>query len=246
MLYAAAFGCVRSSLQYCLAEVCPLYLMHCLDVVQEKRDGLRANQHLVVPTTGMAKGLGSSGGATMERSKLSLKQETSTSLATAMRAPATAASSAQWSWQKTTRGVASASYHGAGRAQRQPSAFSHTEQSCDHCYLAESSVSCAISDGRPPVVRRMAIEAVLSEWMRTVGSLPLIMRQAVEMGLFSSAQLVRFCAMDNRPNVTRTVSRLLPASVRSHQFPVWLNELLQYPCLTNARSPLRTVLKPAE
>ena len=62
---------------------------------------------------------------------------------------------------------------------------------------------------------RVAIEAVLAEWMRTVSSLPLILRQAVEMGLFSSAQLVRFCAMDNRPNVTRAVSRLLPATVRA-------------------------------
>ena len=40
---------------------------------QERRE---LPQHLTVPTTGMAKGLGSAGGATLERSKLSLKQET--------------------------------------------------------------------------------------------------------------------------------------------------------------------------
>lgn len=85
---------------------------------------------------------------------------------------------------------------------------------------------------------RMAIEAVLSEWMRTVGSLPLIMRQAVEMGLFSSAQLVRFCAMDNRPNVTRTVSRLLPASFsrglvgRMMADPAFLQKLLMEQAIT--------------
>lgn len=58
-----------------------------------------------------------------------------------------------------------------------------------------------------------AIEAVLSEWYRTFETLPLILRQAVQMGLFSSQQLVRFCAMDNRPTITRTVQRSLPTSV---------------------------------
>lgn len=42
-------------------------------MLQEKRDG--SQQKLTTPTTGMAKGLGSTGGATMQRSKLSLKQE---------------------------------------------------------------------------------------------------------------------------------------------------------------------------
>lgn len=59
-----------------------------------------------------------------------------------------------------------------------------------------------------------AIKAVLSEWYRTFETLPLILRQAVQMGLFSSQQLVRFCAMDNRPTVTRAVQRSLPTSVR--------------------------------
>ena len=60
-----------------------------------------------------------------------------------------------------------------------------------------------------------AIAAVLSEWLRTPETLPAILRQAVQMGLFSSQQLVRFCAMDNRPTVTRTVQRSLPTSVRA-------------------------------
>jgi len=63
--------------------------------------------------------------------------------------------------------------------------------------------------------RRAAIEAVLSEWFRTMGDLPVILRQAVQMGLFSSQQLVRFCRMDNRPGVARTVARSLPTSVRT-------------------------------
>lgn len=44
-----------------------------LSCQQEKNDGI--SRQLTVPTTGMAKGLGSTGGATMQRSKLSLKQE---------------------------------------------------------------------------------------------------------------------------------------------------------------------------
>jgi hypothetical protein len=58
-----------------------------------------------------------------------------------------------------------------------------------------------------------AIAAVLSEWFRTPETLSLFLRQAVQMGLFSSQQLVRFLAMDNRPTVTRAVQRSLPTSV---------------------------------
>lgn len=59
-----------------------------------------------------------------------------------------------------------------------------------------------------------AIEVVLAEWGQTIATLPLILQTAVQMGLLSSAQLVRFCAMDNRPTVTRWVARRLPAGVR--------------------------------
>ena len=58
-----------------------------------------------------------------------------------------------------------------------------------------------------------AIEAVLGEFFRTVTDLPAIIRQQVMMGLFSSAQLVRFLSMDVRPNVTRAVTRTMPAGV---------------------------------
>lgn len=58
-----------------------------------------------------------------------------------------------------------------------------------------------------------AINAVLQEWFRTIGDLPAIIRQSVQLGLFSSAQLVRFLSMDVRPNVTRAVTRTLPPSV---------------------------------
>lgn len=60
---------------------------------------------------------------------------------------------------------------------------------------------------------KLSIAAVFAEWMRTVADLPMIIRRAVEMGLFSSAQLVRFFSMDVRPSVARAVSRNLPPSV---------------------------------
>jgi len=59
-----------------------------------------------------------------------------------------------------------------------------------------------------------SINAVMQEWFRTVADLPLIIRQAVSMGLFSSAQLVRFLSMDVRPSVTRAVTRAMPPQVR--------------------------------
>ena len=60
---------------------------------------------------------------------------------------------------------------------------------------------------------KLSIAAVFAEWMRTVADLPLILRRAVEMGLFSSAQLVRFFSMDVRPGITRSLTRSLPPSV---------------------------------
>ncbi|KAJ9513225.1 hypothetical protein QJQ45_029514 [Haematococcus lacustris] len=65
----------------------------------------------------------------------------------------------------------------------------------------------------PESYDKLSIGAVFAEWMKTVQELPAILRQAVVMGLFSSAQLVRFFAMDVRPNVTRAVSRSLPPTL---------------------------------
>lgn len=52
-----------------------------------------------------------------------------------------------------------------------------------------------------------------------MGDLPLILRQAAQMGLFSSAALVRFLSMDVRPSMTRFVTRTLPPSVRGRLGP---------------------------
>jgi hypothetical protein len=64
----------------------------------------------------------------------------------------------------------------------------------------------------PELFDRAALSAVLQEWYKTIADLPLFIRRAVEMGLFSSAQLVRFLSMDVRPGVARAVSRSLPVS----------------------------------
>ena len=58
-----------------------------------------------------------------------------------------------------------------------------------------------------------SLSAVLQEWYRTFADLPFFMRQSVQLGLFSSAQLVRFLCMDVRPGITRQVTRTLSPKV---------------------------------
>lgn len=64
----------------------------------------------------------------------------------------------------------------------------------------------------PELFDRATIECILQEWFKTLSSLPTGIRQAVEMGLVSSVQLVRFMttAGANRPTMARFVSRTLP------------------------------------
>ncbi|XP_057464367.1 protein RETICULATA-RELATED 1, chloroplastic-like [Actinidia eriantha] len=54
------------------------------------------------------------------------------------------------------------------------------------------------------------VDAVLNEWQRTMMDLPAGLRQAYEMGLVSSAQMVKFLAINARPTTTRFISRALP------------------------------------
>lgn len=60
---------------------------------------------------------------------------------------------------------------------------------------------------------RDAINAVMGEWFKTLTSLPAAIRMAVEMGIVSSSQLVRFMSVDVRPSVVRAVSRATPTAV---------------------------------
>uniref|UniRef100_A0A6M2F5R4 Protein RETICULATA-RELATED 1, chloroplastic n=1 Tax=Populus davidiana TaxID=266767 RepID=A0A6M2F5R4_9ROSI len=60
---------------------------------------------------------------------------------------------------------------------------------------------------------RKFVDAVLNEWHKTVMDLPAGFRQAYEMGLVSSAQMVKFLAINARPTTTRFISRALPEAV---------------------------------
>eukprot|EP00252_Welwitschia_mirabilis_P022413 TRINITY_DN605_c0_g1_i1.p1 TRINITY_DN605_c0_g1~~TRINITY_DN605_c0_g1_i1.p1 ORF type:complete len:523 (-),score=100.29 TRINITY_DN605_c0_g1_i1:379-1947(-) len=60
---------------------------------------------------------------------------------------------------------------------------------------------------------RKIVEAVLQEWYKTITDLPAGLLQACEMGLVSSAQMVRYLSINARPTFARTVSRALPESV---------------------------------
>ncbi|XP_057806200.1 protein RETICULATA-RELATED 1, chloroplastic-like [Salvia miltiorrhiza] len=57
---------------------------------------------------------------------------------------------------------------------------------------------------------RKFVDAVLNEWQKTIMDLPAGFRQAYEMGMVSSAQLVKFLAINARPTTARFISRSLP------------------------------------
>ncbi|XP_027343398.1 protein RETICULATA-RELATED 1, chloroplastic-like isoform X2 [Abrus precatorius] len=60
---------------------------------------------------------------------------------------------------------------------------------------------------------RKFVDAVLNEWQRTMMDLPAGFRQAYEMGLVSSAQMVKFLAINARPTTSRFISRKLPQAL---------------------------------
>ncbi|KAF5789887.1 hypothetical protein HanXRQr2_Chr09g0376521 [Helianthus annuus] len=65
----------------------------------------------------------------------------------------------------------------------------------------------------PELFDRKFLEAVLNEWQKTMMDLPSGLRQAYEMGLVSSAQLVKYIAMNARPTTSRFISRALPQAL---------------------------------
>lgn len=185
------------------SRLCPFIAnqhTHLFSVITlQEREGSDILASLTIPTSGMAKGLGSSGrGATMERSKLSLKQEvrsTGPKLDDGMGGG----------------GIGKGIFNGGG---------GDGGDGDDDDYFNEFGDGDGDGDG-DGFFRRVfqelydakAINAVLQEWYKTMADLPLILRQAAQMGLFSSAALVRFMSMDVRPNVTRFVTRSLPPAV---------------------------------
>ena len=62
----------------------------------------------------------------------------------------------------------------------------------------------------PEQFDRATLACVLAEWYRTIADLPAGLRLAVELGLVSSLQLVRFLAVDCRPTLVRAAHRVLP------------------------------------
>ncbi|XP_010274324.1 PREDICTED: protein RETICULATA-RELATED 1, chloroplastic-like [Nelumbo nucifera] len=60
---------------------------------------------------------------------------------------------------------------------------------------------------------RKFVDAVLREWHKTMMDLPAGLRQAYEMGLVSSAQMMRFLTVTARPTTARFISRVLPEGV---------------------------------
>ncbi|KAK6945580.1 Protein RETICULATA-related [Dillenia turbinata] len=66
------------------------------------------------------------------------------------------------------------------------------------------------SKSSPELFDRKFVDAVLNEWQKTMLDLPAGLRQAYEMGLVSSAQMVRFLAIVARPTTARHISRLVP------------------------------------
>lgn len=159
----------------------------------------RPLEGLNIPTRGMARGLGSVGGATLQRSKLDLAKEVKT--------------------------VDPKVDDGAGGGNNGKNIFNggggDNDGGDDDDYFDNFDGGDGDGDDgsffRTVIAQlydRKSINAVLQEWFRTLESLPAILRGSVEMGLFSSAQLVRFLSMDVRPNVARAVTRSLPPQVR--------------------------------
>lgn len=162
---------------------------------EEQASSSALSAFLTVPTTGMGKGLGSTGGATLEKSKLDLSRKVQT-------------------FQPKTDDAGGGGdigkiiFNGGGGGG--------DDDDDDDDYYDDGEDGDGDGDDGffrkvlPQLYDRVTISAVLEEWFRSFTDLPIILRRAVEMGLFSSAQLVRFCSMDVRPGLFRHVSRTLP------------------------------------
>mmetsp|Transcript_32029 Transcript_32029/g.57353 ORF Transcript_32029/g.57353 Transcript_32029/m.57353 type:complete len:519 (-) Transcript_32029:153-1709(-) len=144
-----------------------------------------------LPTSGMAKGSFMGGGATLERSKLDMTQKLSQS------APK----------------LDDAGGGGNNGGKIFNGGGGDGGDGDDDDYFDEGEDGDGDGDDGffrtvlPELYDQVTLNAVMSEWFRAVTDLPIILRQAVSMGLFSSAQLVRFLSMDVRPGVARAVSR---------------------------------------
>ncbi|BBN14756.1 hypothetical protein MPTK1_6g14250 [Marchantia polymorpha subsp. ruderalis] len=148
----------------------------------------------------MKKGYGAFGGATLEKSKLDLSQ-----------------SQAKVSPQLEDGGgggdIGNRNSHGGGDGG--------DDGGDDDDYFGEDDGGDDGDDGGffgrrvlvPEIFDRKIVEAVLQEWYMTMSNLPAGIRQAVEMGLISTAQVVRFMSINARPTMTRAIARAVPDEV---------------------------------
>jgi len=84
----------------------------------------------------------------------------------------------------------------------------------------------SVREAVPESFDRIAIEAVLQEWFKTLHSLPTHLRVAVEMGLVSSWQIARFMSVDCRPTLVRAVARMAPSNLSR----AFVGRMLADPC----------------
>lgn len=199
--YLAVVFLSRAAFRLAIIGVLLLSLTVTAFSLQERAGQNQSNfdSNVSIPVTCMAKGLGSFGGATLERSKLDTHKEVKT------QEPRVDNSGGGGNNGKNI-------FNGGG---------GDGDDGDDDDYFDEFGDGDGDGDSDDffrTVVQQLytkeAIDAVLQEWFRTVADLPAIIRQSVSMGLFSSAQLVRFLSMDVRPNVTRAVTRTMPPAVR--------------------------------
>jgi hypothetical protein len=146
----------------------------------------------------MAKGLGSMGGATLQRSKLDLSKEVRTV------APRTDDNGGGGNIGKGS-GIGGG---GDGRDGDDDDYFDDFGEG-DGDGDSENFFRTVIKQ----LYDAKSINAVLQEWFRTLETLPVGIKQFVAMGMVSSAQLVRLLSMDMRPSITRAVTRALPSEV---------------------------------
>lgn len=150
----------------------------------------------IIPTHGMAGGLGSfSGGATLERSKLDTKREV-----------------------KTVEPRLDDAGGGGGIGKGLSNGGGGDDDGGDDDDYGNGFGEGG-DDGEGDgffraVLQQLynpeALKAVLTEFSMTMADLPAMLRQSVEMGLFSSAMLHTFLTTDVRPSITRAVTRSMP------------------------------------
>jgi len=160
------------------------------------------SEDLTVPTTCMAQLSG--GGATMQKSKLNLQQEV------------------RISQPKTDDAggggdIGNRIFNGGGGDGDDSDDDEYQDDFGDDEEGDAGKVGLFdIREALPELFDKATMECILSEWYKTVVSLPAGLRLAVEMSVISSAQLVRFLSMDYRPQLTRSLTRALPTEPARH------------------------------